>query len=189
MCGASAALHAPRTHPRHAPGHGRRLPVHGVMIMPTPDYPRPPFDTPSQEYPGSFAEMTPVPDHGEKTYVGHDRLKGKVALITGADSGIGRAVAIAFAREGANLVLSYLEETGDARDTVRVCEECGVTALAIAGDIADSRHCTRLVDDSLKSLGKLDIIVNNAAFQKEAESLAEISDEEWSRHYEVNIHA
>jgi NAD(P)-dependent dehydrogenase (short-subunit alcohol dehydrogenase family) len=157
--------------------------------MASPDYPRPPFDTSSQEYPGTTRDMTPVPDHGEQSYVGHERLKGKVALITGADSGIGRAVAIAFAREGADVVLSYLEETDDAKEAVRTCEESGRKALAIAGDIADSRHCLRLVEDTVQQFGKLDIVVNNAAFQQEAESLAEISDEDWRRHYEVNIHA
>jgi NAD(P)-dependent dehydrogenase (short-subunit alcohol dehydrogenase family) len=133
--------------------------------------------------------MTPVPDHGETTYVGHDRLKGKVALITGADSGIGRAVAIAFAREGADVVLSYLEESDDANNTVAVCKASGQQALAIEGDIAESAHCNRLVEAALKEFGKLDIIVNNAAFQKEAQSLAEISDDEWRRHYDVNLHA
>jgi NAD(P)-dependent dehydrogenase (short-subunit alcohol dehydrogenase family) len=157
--------------------------------MTLPNYPRPPFDTPKQPYPGTTEQMTPVPDHGEKTYVGHGRLKGKVALITGADSGIGRAVAIAFAREGANVVLSYLEETNDAQDTVKVCEESGQKAKAVAGDIADSKHCDALVKTAVDTFGKLDIVVNNAAYQKEAQSLADITDEDWSRHYNVNIHA
>jgi NAD(P)-dependent dehydrogenase (short-subunit alcohol dehydrogenase family) len=133
--------------------------------------------------------MTPVPDHGEATYEGHGRLNGKVALITGADSGIGRAVALAFAREGARLVLSYLEETDDANTAVALCQAAGQEAVAVAGDIADSAHCSRLVDTALSSFGQLDVIVNNAAYQKEAESLAEISDEEWRRHYAVNLHA
>jgi NAD(P)-dependent dehydrogenase (short-subunit alcohol dehydrogenase family) len=153
------------------------------------DYPRPPFDTAPQPYPGRTDAMTPVPDHGEATYVGHDRLHGKVALITGADSGIGRAVAIAFAREGANVVLSYLEETDDANEAVATCNASGQRALAVAGDIADSTHCKQLVETALKEFGKLDVIVNNAAYQKEAESLSEISDDEWRRHYEVNLHA
>ncbi|MET0618163.1 MAG: SDR family oxidoreductase [Luteibacter sp.] len=157
--------------------------------MSLPEYPRPPFDTPVQAYPGTTSRMQPVPDHGEESYVGHGRLKGKVALITGADSGIGRAVAIAFAREGADVVLSYLEETDDARDTVKVCEAAGVKAAASPGDIAESAHCTRLVETAVGKFGKLDIVVNNAAFQKEAESLAEISDDEWRRHYDVNLHA
>lgn len=157
--------------------------------MSLPDYPHPPFDTPKQSYPGTTDKMNPVPDHGETTYVGHGRLKGKVALITGADSGIGRAVAIAFAREGADVVLSYLEETADAKNTVQVCEKSGQKAKAIAGDIAESKHCNELVKATIETFGKLDIVVNNAAFQKEAQSLAEISDEDWSRHYNVNIHA
>src|SRR3954463_7194622 len=103
--------------------------------MTTKSYPRPPFDTPAQAYPGSTGGMKPVPDHGEDSYVGSGRLAGKVALITGADRGIGRAVAIAFAREGADIVIAYLEETQDAKDTVQVCEKAGRQAIAIAGDI------------------------------------------------------
>jgi NAD(P)-dependent dehydrogenase (short-subunit alcohol dehydrogenase family) len=133
--------------------------------------------------------MTPVPDHGETNYVGHDRLKGKVALITGADSGIGRAVAIAFAREGASVLLSYLEESDDANSTVAACQASGQKAVAIAGDIADPTHSKALVDAAIEQFGQLDVIVNNAAFQKSAKSLSEISDEEWRRHYDVNLHA
>ncbi|WP_404546671.1 glucose 1-dehydrogenase [Dyella jejuensis] len=133
--------------------------------------------------------MKPVPDHGEKDYQGHGRLSGKVALITGADSGIGRAVAIAFAREGADVVLSYLAETEDAKDTVKVCKQSGKDAIAIAGDIADPAHCRELVEATIKRFGKLHVVVNNAAFQKEAKSLADIADEDWQRHYNVNIHA
>jgi NAD(P)-dependent dehydrogenase (short-subunit alcohol dehydrogenase family) len=152
-------------------------------------YPRPPFTSAPQPYPGRTDAMTPVPDHGETSYVGHDRLKGKVALITGADSGIGRAVAIAFAREGADVLLSYLEETDDATSTVAACKASGQQAVAIAGDIADSAHCKKLVDAAIDQFGQLDVIVNNAAFQKAAKSLSEISDEEWRRHYDVNLHA
>lgn len=152
-------------------------------------FPRPPFDTPPQAYPGSFQKMTPRPDHGEDSYEGHGRLTGKVALITGADSGIGRAVAIAFAREGADVVLSYLTESDDARDTAQLCKAAGRDPLLIAGDIAEPAHCRKLVDDTVGKFGKLDIVVNNAAFQKEAQSLQEVSDEDWRRHYDVNVHA
>ncbi|GAB2582595.1 glucose 1-dehydrogenase [Dyella jejuensis] len=155
----------------------------------THPYPTPPFEAQSQDYPGTFTSMKPVPDHGEKDYQGHGRLSGKVALITGADSGIGRAVAIAFAREGADVVLSYLAETEDAKDTVKVCKQSGKDAIAIAGDIADPAHCRELVEATIKRFGKLHVVVNNAAFQKEAKSLADIADEDWQRHYNVNIHA
>jgi len=157
--------------------------------MTAPNYPRPPFDSAPQAYPGRTHSMTPVPDHGETSYVGRERLKGKVALITGADSGIGRAVAIAFAREGANVLLSYLEENEDAADTVGVCQASGQKALALPGDIADPAHCKQLIDAAIEQFGQLDVIVNNAAFQKSAQSLAEISDDEWRRHYDVNLHA
>lgn len=153
------------------------------------DYPRPPFDTPTQPYPGTTEGMQPRPDHGEETYRGSGKLQGKVALITGADSGIGRAVAIAFAREGAQVVLSYLDESGDARDTARVCSEAGQEAVTVAGDIADPTHAESLVTTAIERFGKLDIVVNNAAFQKQAGSLAEVSLDDWRRHYDVNIHA
>lgn len=153
------------------------------------DYPRPPFDTPSQPYPGTFKDMKPVPDHGESSYKGSGRLQGKVALITGADSGIGRAVAIAFAREGADLVLSYLEESGDAKDTAAVCRAAGHDPLLVAGDIASADHCRAMVENTLARFGRLDVIVNNAAYQKEAKSLQDITDEDWRRHYAVNLDA
>jgi NAD(P)-dependent dehydrogenase (short-subunit alcohol dehydrogenase family) len=153
------------------------------------EYPRPPFEAQKQPYPGTIEAMKPRPDHGEDTYKGSGRLAGKVALITGADSGIGRAVAIAFAREGADVVLSYLDETPDAESTARVCKESGRQAITIAGDIASPEHCEKLVATTIERFGKIDIVVNNAAFQKEAKSLQEISVEDWRRHYDVNIHA
>jgi len=157
--------------------------------MTVPNYPRPPFEKQKQPYPGTTEAMEPAPDHGESTYKGSGRLAGKVALITGADSGIGRAVAIAFAREGADVVLSYLDEKEDAEDTANICRKAGVDVLAIPGDIAAPEHCERLVERTTNRFGKLDVIVNNAAFQKEAKSLREISIDDWRRHYDVNIHA
>lgn len=152
-------------------------------------FPMPPFEPQSQPFPGSFARMKPVPDHGEESYKGYGRLSGKVALITGADSGIGRAVAIAFAREGADVMLAYLEETDDAKSTTEACVASGVRALAIRGDLSAPGHCEGLVGQTLERLGHLDVIVNNAAFQKEAKSLGDISLEDWERHYAVNVTA
>ena len=152
-------------------------------------YPKPPFPKQQQTLPGSFRDMDPVPDHGEETYQGNDRLKGKVALITGGDSGIGRAVAIAYAREGADLALSWLEESGDAADTVDLVKREGRDCLSIEGDIAIAEHCRKIVDDVVKKFGRIDILVNNAAHQQLFDSIEDISDEEWSRTFAVNIDA
>jgi hypothetical protein len=142
-----------------------------------------------QDYPGSDAEMTPKADHGETSYVGHERLAGKVAIITGGDSGIGRAVAIAFAREGADLVISYLSEHDDARETERWVTEAGRRCLLVPGDIADPAHCRAVVQACVDAFGRVDVLVNNAAFQMARNSLDEISDEEWVHTFNVNIHA
>lgn len=154
-----------------------------------PDYPKPPFPKQTQELPGSFRKMDPRPDHGEESWRGAGRLAGMVALITGGDSGIGRAVAIAYAREGADVALSFLSETEDAADTAGVVEDCGRRCLQLPGDIADPDHCRELVDRVVKELGRIDILVNNAAHQETFESLEEIPDEEWQRTFAVNIHA
>jgi NAD(P)-dependent dehydrogenase (short-subunit alcohol dehydrogenase family) len=143
----------------------------------------------TQSPPGTEAQMQPAADHGERSYVGHGRLAGKKAIITGADSGIGRAVAIAFAREGADVVVSYLEEHEDARETARWVEEAGRKAVVIAGDLADPGHCIELVDRAVDELGKVDVLVNNAAYQRSYENLEDISDEEWQRHFDVNVTA
>jgi NAD(P)-dependent dehydrogenase (short-subunit alcohol dehydrogenase family) len=143
----------------------------------------------TQSPPGTEAQMRPAADHGERSYVGHGRLAGKKAIITGADSGIGRAVAIAFAREGADVVISYLEEHEDARETARWVEEAGRKAVVIAGDLADPGHCIELVDRAVHELGQVDVLVNNAAYQRSYENLEEISDEEWQRHFDVNVTA
>ncbi|MDB5817536.1 MAG: short-chain dehydrogenase protein, partial [Rhizobacter sp.] len=153
------------------------------------DYPAPPFKAQKQPYPGKTAEMDPKPDHGEQSYRGSGRLAGKVAIITGADSGIGRAVAIAYAREGADLLLSYLDEEDDAQETARWVEQAGRKAIRVAGDIADPAHAASLVTKAVEAFGRIDIVVNNAAFQKAAESIDDISVEDWNRHYAVNIHA
>lgn len=154
-----------------------------------PQHPSPPFPEQTQTLPGSFAEMKPKPDHGETAWKGAGRLAGHVALITGGDSGIGRAVAIAYAREGADVAISFLEENDDARDTARVIEEAGQRCLTLPGDIADPAHCRAIVARVAEELGQLDILVNNAAHQQSFDALEEIPDEEWQRTFAINIHA
>ncbi|MGO8023217.1 SDR family oxidoreductase [Rhizobium leguminosarum] len=153
------------------------------------NYPTPPFPSQKQPMPGFTARMDPVPDHGEKSYRGSDRLKGKRAIITGGDSGIGRAVAIAYAREGADLVLSYLDEDEDADETKRLVEQAGRKAILVSGDIQDPAHCRQIVETAVKELGGIDILVNNAAHQASFKSIDEISDEEWELTFKVNIHS
>jgi NAD(P)-dependent dehydrogenase (short-subunit alcohol dehydrogenase family) len=142
-----------------------------------------------QDVPGSQAEMTPRPDSGEHSYRGSGRLKGKAAVITGADSGIGRAVAIAYAREGADVLISYLDEDEDARETARWVEEAGQRAVLLAGDVARPEHCRRIVATALEEFGKIDVLVNNAAYQMTRENLEDITDQEWQHTFEVNISA
>ncbi|MBY5316617.1 SDR family oxidoreductase [Rhizobium leguminosarum] len=154
-----------------------------------PNYPTPPFPSQKQPMPGFTAQMDPVPDHGEKSYRGSDRLKGKRAIITGGDSGIGRAVAIAYAREGADLLLSYLDEDEDADETKRLVEQAGRKAILVSGDIQDPAHCRQIVETAVKELGGIDILVNNAAHQASFKSIDEISDEEWELTFKVNIHS
>jgi len=142
-----------------------------------------------QDMPGSTGEMRPKPDHGEDSYRGSGRLKGMAAIITGADSGIGRAVAIAFAREGADVLVAYFSEDDDARETARWIEEAGQKAILVPGDIKDPGHCKSLVDRALKEFGKLDILVNNAAHQASFQSIEDISDEEWDVTFHTNVHS
>jgi NAD(P)-dependent dehydrogenase (short-subunit alcohol dehydrogenase family) len=139
--------------------------------------------------PGLTADMEPRPDHGEHSYVGSGRLKGLKALVTGGDSGIGRAVCLAFAREGADVCIAYLEEDEDAQETRRLVEEAGRKAVLSAGDLSDADVCRRLVDDAAEALGGLDILVNNAAHQASFEKMEDISDAEWAHTFEVNVHA
>jgi NAD(P)-dependent dehydrogenase (short-subunit alcohol dehydrogenase family) len=133
--------------------------------------------------------MRPRPDHGEESYRGSDRLSGKVALITGGDSGIGRAVAIAFAREGADVLISYLSEDEDAEDTANWVRRAGRKALTVPGDISNEAHCQSLVRKAVDELGGLDILVNNAAFQRTYASIEDISSEEWDTTFRTNIYA
>lgn len=152
-------------------------------------FPKPPFPAQQQPYPGLASKMDPVPDHGEESYRGNGRLKGKKTLITGADSGIGRAVAIAFAREGADVAISYLSEDEDAEDVQRVIEATGSRCLLLPGDIAQPAHCRDLIARTIDAFGGLDVLVNNAAHQSYFESIEEIPDEEWETTMAVNISA
>jgi NAD(P)-dependent dehydrogenase (short-subunit alcohol dehydrogenase family) len=149
--------------------------------------PKPPFPEQEQEPPGHEAEMQPLADHGEDSYVGHGRLKDRVALITGADSGIGRAVAIAFAREGADVLCSYLSEDDDAAETKRWVEEAGRRCITVPGDIGDRSHCQALVQRAVDELGRLDVLVNNAAYQMAYESFLDIPPEEIDFVFRTNI--
>lgn len=153
------------------------------------NYPTPPFPSQKQPMPGFTAQMDPIPDHGEESYRGADRLKGKRAIITGGDSGIGRAVAIAYAREGADLVISYIDEDEDADETKRLVEQAGRKTVLVSGDIQDPAHCRQIVETAVKELGGIDILVNNAAHQASFKSIDEISDEEWELTFKVNIHS
>ncbi|MBZ9792587.1 SDR family oxidoreductase [Rhizobium sp. 3T7] len=151
--------------------------------------PEPPYPSQRQEPPGAENMMNPVPDHGEHSYQGSGKLDGKVALITGADSGIGKAVAIAFAREGADIVVSYLNEDDDARDTGLWVEKTGRKAILLPGDIKSVDHCEALVERAVKEFGKIDILVNNAAFQRTYADIADITAEEWDETFRTNIYA
>ncbi|HEX4766062.1 MAG TPA: SDR family oxidoreductase [Lichenihabitans sp.] len=159
------------------------------MPDPKSEFPSPPQPRQRQDPPGHTAEMSPRPDHGEESYKGSGKLSGKVALITGADSGIGRAVAIAFAREGADVLISYLSEGDDAKETVRWVKKAGRKALAIPGDVGEEAHCRTLVDRTMEEFGTIDILVNNAAHQRSFESLADISAAEWDKTFRTNIHS
>ncbi|RWR04421.1 SDR family oxidoreductase [Paenirhodobacter populi] len=153
------------------------------------DYPKPPFPEQHQSLPGSFMKMQPRPDHGETSWKGAGRLKGKVALITGGDSGICRAVAIAYAREGADLALSWLDETEDAASTADLVREAGRDCLSIPGDISDPGHCREIVKAVVERFGRIDILVNNAAHQALFDRIEDIPDEEWRHTFAVNIDA
>lgn len=154
-----------------------------------PDYPKPPYPSQRQPMPGLTEKMDPRPDHGETSYRGSGRLKDKRAIITGGDSGIGRAVAIAFAREGADILIAYLEEKDDAKEVAALIEKEGRRAVLVEGDLRSADHCRKVVDRAVQELGGVDILVNNAAHQATFKDLGDISDEEWRLTFEVNIHA
>ena len=150
---------------------------------------KPPLPKQQQSMPGHTAAMQPRPGHGEQSYKGSGRLAGKKAVITGGDSGIGRAVAIAFAREGADVLISYLNEHDDAKDTARYVQEAGRTCVLLPGDISDRAHCKTIIPKAVEAFGKVDILVNNAAFQMSHDSLDEVSDDEWDYTVAVNLSA
>ncbi|WP_379963257.1 SDR family oxidoreductase [Epilithonimonas sp. UC225_85] len=157
---------------------------------PTTKHPKPPFNKQVQPFPGLAGKMDPVPDHGEESYVGSGRLNGRKALVTGGDSGIGRAAAIAFAREGADVAINYLpEEESDAKEVVDLITKAGRKAVAIPGDIRDESFCQRLVSEAASQLEGLDILVNNAGHQKSNESILDISTEDFDRTMKTNIYA
>lgn len=147
------------------------------------------FPPQQQTVPGVQSQMNPVPDCGENSYRGSGRLAGKKAIITGGDSGIGRAVAIAYAREGADVLISYLNEDEDARDVARYVEDAGRSCVLVPGDLSDPAHCRAVVDRAVREFGGIDILVNNAAFQMMHKSLDEISDEEWDYTFRLNVGA
>jgi len=159
------------------------------MTNPAEEYPKPPFPDQEQSVPGTEAEMTPKADHGEKSYKGSGKLTGRKAIITGGDSGIGRAVAIAFAREGADVLISYLNEDEDARETAKYVEDAGRKAVLMPGDIQQEEHCKQIINRAVEEFGQLDILVNNAAFQMSHESLQEITSEELDRTFRTNVYA
>jgi NAD(P)-dependent dehydrogenase (short-subunit alcohol dehydrogenase family) len=153
------------------------------------DFPMPPFPAQQQTVPGRTAKMKPVPDHGENSYRGSGRLENKKVLLTGGDSGIGRAIAIAFAREGADLLIAYLDEDDDAAQTRQLVEAAGRKCVLMPGDIGNARHCRALVDRAVGEFGRIEVLVNNAAHQMSFNSTDEISDAEWERTFAVNISA
>jgi NAD(P)-dependent dehydrogenase (short-subunit alcohol dehydrogenase family) len=157
---------------------------------PRTKYPKPPFAAQSQPWPGLAGKMDPRPDHGETSYVGSGRLRGRKALITGGDSGMGRAAAIAFAREGADVAINYLPaEEPDAKEVVGLIRAAGQKAFAIPGDLRDPAFCRRLVADAVRQLGGLDILVSNAGRQQSIPSILDVSDEEFDWTMKTNIYA
>ncbi|UYQ94425.1 SDR family oxidoreductase [Chitinophaga horti] len=156
---------------------------------PVTQYPQPPYPEQSQEMPGTEQAMNPKPDHGETTYKGTGKLEGCTAIITGGDSGIGKAVAIAFAREGANVIISYLNEHEDAKEAAKYVEEAGRKAILLPGDICDEKHCQQIIEKAVQEFGRIDILVNNAAYQMDHSSLQEVTSEEWDYTFKTNIYA
>ena len=157
---------------------------------PTEQYPQPEFPDQPQKPPGLKSQMDPKSDYGEETYKGFGRLEGKAAIITGGDSGIGRATALAFAREGADVLISYLpEEESDAKEAAQAVQRSGKKAVKFPGDITDEGTCQRMVQRAVQEFGKIDILVNNAAFQMSYESIQEISSEEFEHTYRTNVFA
>ncbi|WP_251960679.1 SDR family oxidoreductase [Nostoc commune] len=165
-------------------------PNQSVKQNPVNEYPSPPFSRQPQEPPGLASQMTPRPDHGEKSYQGSGRLVGRKALVTGGDSGIGRAAAIAFAREGADVAINYLPvEEPDAREVIQLIRAAGRKAVAIPGDIRDEKFCNQLVANAVRELGGLDILVNNAGRQQSVDSILNLTTEQFDSTFKTNVYA
>jgi len=160
------------------------------MENPTKKYPQPDFEKQSQPFPGLAARMNPKPDHGETSYKGSGRLKGRKALITGGDSGMGRAAAIAYAREGSDVAINYLpDEEPDAKEVIALIEAEGSSGVALPGDLRDEKFCETLIENTVRALGGLDILVNNAGRQQQAASLSDISSDDFDATMKTNIYA
>ncbi len=160
-----------------------------MLDDPRTKFPQPPYPAQQQDVPGYTEQMTPAPDHGEESYKGSGALQGCAAIVTGGDSGIGRAVAIAYAREGADVLISYLSEDKDARDTAKWVEKAGRKVVLMEGDIGNEAHCKALVERAMKEFGRLDILVNNAAYQSTITDLQELSAEELDHTFRTNIYS
>ena len=173
---------------------GEATPANGdsetLIENPVTKYPKPPFEGQSQPWPGLASQMSPRPDHGEKTYKGSGRLAGRKALITGGDSGMGRAAAIAYAREGADVAINYYPtEEPDAQEVIQLIKEAGRKAIAIPGDLRDEAFCVKFVEQAVRQLGGLDIVVSNAGRQQAKESILDISTEDFDWTMKTNIYA
>ena len=181
----AAAAVAPISGAQAAPG-----PTAAPLQDPTTKYPRPPFKGQSQPWPGLASQMDPKPDHGETSYKGSGRLQGRKALITGGDSGMGRAAAIAYAREGADVAINYLPaEEADAKEVIALIKKEGRKGIAIPGDLRDEAFCKKLVDEAVRQLGGLDIVVSNAGRQQAHASILDISTEQFDWTMKTNIYA
>jgi NAD(P)-dependent dehydrogenase (short-subunit alcohol dehydrogenase family) len=155
---------------------------------PTKKYENQPFEDQPQTVPGEVHDLQPQADHGETSYQGSGKLKGRKAIITGGDSGIGRAVAIAFAREGADVLIAYLDEHEDASETAHYIQQAGQRAVLVGGDLRSEEHCREIIERAVTEFGQIDILVNNAAFQMSRPSLQDVSSEEWDRTFKTNIY-
>lgn len=172
------------------PAEGTERVPDNALSDPTTKYPKPPFKKQSQPWPGLASKMDPRPDHGEESYRGSGRLAGRKALITGGDSGMGRAAAIAYAREGADVAINYFPtEEPDAREVIALIKAEGRVAVAIPGDLRDETFCKNLVERAVKGLGGLDIVVNNAARQQSRESILDVTSEDFDATMKTNIYA
>ena len=160
-----------------------------ILVDPREAGPKPPYDNTPQPMPGTEQQMQPKPDHGEHSYKGRGRLEGTAVLITGGDSGIGRAVVLAFAREGADVLISYLNEHKDAEESAKWVRDAGRKCVTVAGDITSEQHCEQLVNRAMKEFGRLDVLISNAAMQTVREQVDEWDPEEFDRTYKTNVYA